>query len=176
MKIIMRLWGRTVGDMIGVIGTLSSAKYVKSITTSVKGQAGGAAVTNEVISHASLGDSFANLFNTYVANADAFYEKILTDTDFASATWDGIVENGLNNFVDYFDPDHDGSVSATDIVNGYKKLFSPPPSFGTAVFEAQYRSSNKNSIKIETSNEEAKKEAVKEVTKHDEIKQVEINT
>ena len=166
--------GRFVGDSMGVIGSMILGGKMKNLT--VQQKAIGAFGTSQAVAKIGFGDAFANLFNTYVANADAFYEKILTDANFASKTWSGIVENGLNNYVNYFDPDHDGSVSALDIVNGYKKLFSPPPAFGTAEFELQYNFNNKSLIKIKSPNEEASKEAVKEVTKHEKIKQITLNT
>ena len=82
------------------------------------------------------------------------------------------------NFVDYFDPDGDGNVSAVDIVNGYQKLFSPPPAFGTMDFEIQF-STNKPKeivIKADISEEKVEKEIIQTVIKHDEIETLTINS
>ena len=82
------------------------------------------------------------------------------------------------NFVDYFDPDGDGNVSAIDIVNGYQKLFSPPPAFGTMDFEIQF-STNKPKeivIKADISEEKVEKEIIQTVIKHDEIETLTINS
>ncbi len=167
--------GRTVGNMINFVGSLASAKYIKSITTSIKAQASGAFVTNETLTHTNLGDTFSNLFNTYVANADAFYSKILSDTNYANTIWDGITKNGLNNFVNYFDPDGDGNVSPEDIVNGYKQLFSEPPAFGTVEFVALYSPSDKTNITIQAHNDALKTEAVKTIVQSKDIKKIVLN-
>ncbi len=167
--------GRTVGNMINFVGSLASAKYIKSITTSIKAQTSGAFVTNETLTHTNLGDTFANLFNTYVANADAFYSKILSDVNYAGTIWDGIKKNGLNNFVNYFDPDGDGNVSPEDIVNGYKQLFSEPPAFGTVEFVALYSPSDKTNITIQAHNDALKTEAVKTIVQSKDIKKVVLN-
>lgn len=82
------------------------------------------------------------------------------------------------NFVDYFDPDGDGNVSAVDIVNGYKKLFSPPPAFGTMDFEIQFASNKPKEIiiKADISKQEEEKEIIQAVMKHDEIQTLTINS
>jgi hypothetical protein len=165
--------GRTVGNMIGIVASLCTGNLVKKAT--IKTKAVTAFGVSKTLAEMSLGDAFANLLNTYVANADAFYSKILSDADYADEVWNGIVDNGLNNFVDYFDPDGDGNVSPSDIVNGYKKLFSPPPAYGTVEFEALYNPSNKSTIIINTQIVGAQKAAVEEVVQHNIIKSATVN-
>ncbi len=166
--------GRFVGDSIGVIGSIVLGSKMKNLT--VQQKAAGAFGTSQAVANIGLGDTFANLFNTYVANADAFYTKILTDEDYAGKVWDGIVTNGLNTYVDYFDPDHDGVVSASDIVNGYKELFSPPPAFGTAEFYLQYNSVSPSKIVINTpSNILYETTAAKEVLQSNQITDLTLN-
>lgn len=118
------------------------------------------------------------LFNTYVANADRFYDEIITNDDFFNKVKNGLINNGLMNFVDYFDPDGDGNVSAIDIVNGYQKLFSPPPAFGTMDFEIQFASNKPKEIiiKADISKQEEEKEIIQTVIKHDEIETLTINS
>ena len=140
--------GRFVGDAIGVISGFGIAKLVTEM--SIGWKASTAFGSGWGIAEMKLGDTFANLFNTYVANADAFYTKILTDQDYANQVWQGLKSNGLANAVDYFDPNHDGNVSSQDIIDGYKKLFSPPPAFGSAEFSIQYSTTSPYQIKIDT--------------------------
>lgn len=140
--------GRFVGDAIGVISGFGVAKLVTEMSISWK--ASTAFGSGWGIAEMTLGDKFAYLFNTYVANADAFYSKILTDQDYAGKILYGIITNGLDTYVDYFDPDHDGIVSPQDIVNGYKKLFSPPPAFGSAEVSLQFSRTSPNRIQIDT--------------------------
>lgn len=135
--------GRFVGDSIGVLGSLMVGGQLKNL--SLKIRATGSATTSQLVAHIGLGDSFASLFNTYVANADAFYTKILTDENYANEIWDGIVANKLK---DYFDSDHDGVVSPYDIVNGFKELFSPPPAFGTEEFYLEYNSEYRGQVTV----------------------------
>ena len=165
--------GRTVGNMISVVTSLGTGNLVKNAT--LKTKAVTAFGVTESLAKISLGDTFSNLFNTYVANADAFYSKILSDVKYANTIWDGIKKNGLNNFVNYFDPDGDGNVSPTDIVNGYKKLFSPPPAFGTPEFVALYSPSEKTSIIIQAHNDALKTEVVKTIVQSKDIKQIQLN-
>ena len=82
------------------------------------------------------------------------------------------------NFVDYFDPDGDGNVSAIDIVNGYQKLFSPPPAFGTMDFEIQFASNKPKEIiiKADISKQEEEKEIIQAIIKHNEIQTLTINS
>jgi len=74
--------GRLVGDSIGVIASISVGGKIKNLT--VMKQAAGAYGTSQVIAHSGLGETFAKIYNTYVANAEAFYSKILSDPDYAN--------------------------------------------------------------------------------------------
>ena len=80
----------------------------------------------------------------------------------------------MDDYINFYN--RNPSEVASDLVDGLKELFSPPPAFGTAEFELQYNFNNKSSIKIKSPNEEASKEVVKEVTKHEKIKEIELNT
>lgn len=166
--------GRITGDIIGVVESFVIAKQITNLDVKQKAVAtfGG----SQAIAHAGLGDTFANLFNTYVANADAFYSKILTDQDYANQVWQGLKSNGLANAVDYFDPNHDGVVSRQDIVNGYKKLFSSPPAFGSVEFYLQYNSATPKKITINTpSGDLYLKSATKEVLKSKQFSKLTLN-
>ena len=162
--------GRITGDAVGAVLQLEIAKDVK--TLSVETQAITAFGSSQTIAHSGLGDTFANLFNTYVANADAFYTKIASDADYAKSVWDGIVSNGLNNFVDYFYPDHNGVVSPADIVNGYKKLFSPPPAYGETNYLLEYNTQIPNKVTIVVPDDNLMlKSVMDEIAKYDQIEE-----
>ena len=177
--------GRFVGDALGIIGTImvQESKWFRGL--SVRGKAFGSAALYEGIAHtkqiigASLGDIGAKAFNTYVAYADRFYEEILTNKDFFNKTLDNLSTNWMKNFSNLFDPDGDGNVSPLDIVNGYKKLFSPPPAYGTADFEMDFVAKKPNNINIKINSskkEQIQKEAISEIIKYDFIKSVTLNS
>uniref|UniRef100_UPI0026031429 LysM peptidoglycan-binding domain-containing protein n=1 Tax=uncultured Campylobacter sp. TaxID=218934 RepID=UPI0026031429 len=131
--------GRTVGNMLGGVALykFQNLKIFNKYTQETK--AGAVASGYEIIAHVNPGDIFSDFFNTFVAHADRFYEEILTNKTYFEQIKNGIKDNWLTNFSNYFDPDGDGNVSASDIVNGYKKLFSPPAAFGTTEFEEQFK-------------------------------------
>lgn len=170
--------GRAVGDMLNLAITFGVQKKVESYKVKGEIKAGAAFITYIGLAELNLGEKFSNLFNTYVANADRFYDEIITNDDFFNKVKNGLINNGLMNFVDYFDPDGDGNVSAVDIVNGYKKLFSPPPAFGTMDFEIQFASNKPKEtiIKADISKQEEEKEIIQAVMKHDEIQTLTINS
>ena len=170
--------GRAVGDMLNLVITFEVQNSKKFKNFTLKQKAGSSFALYEFLANINLGEKFSNLFNTYVANADRFYDEIITNSDFFEQVKNGLINNGLMNFVDYFDPDGDGNVSAIDIVNGYQKLFSPPPAFGTMDFEIQF-STNKPKeivIKADISEEKVEKEIIQTVIKHDEIETLTINS
>ena len=170
--------GRAVGDMLNLAITFGVQKKVESYKVKGEIKAGAAFITYIGLAELNLGEKFSNLFNTYVANADRFYDEIITNSDFFEQVKNGLINNGLMNFVDYFDPDGDGNVSAIDIVNGYQKLFSPPPAFGTMDFEIQFASNKPKEIiiKADISKQEEEKEIIQAVMKHDEIQTLTINS
>lgn len=170
--------GRAVGDMLNLAITFGVQKKVESYKVKGEIKAGAAFITYIGLAELNLGEKFSNLFNTYVANADRFYDEIITNDDFFNKVKNGLINNGLMNFVDYFDPDGDGNVSAVDIVNGYQKLFSPPPAFGTMDFEIQFASNKPKEIiiKADISKQEEEKEIIQAVMKHDEIQTLTINS
>ena len=170
--------GRAVGDILNLAITFWIQEKVNKVTVSGKTKAGVAFGTYFELANINLGEKFSNLFNTYVANADRFYDVIITNDDFFNKVKNGLINNGLMNFVDYFDPDGDGNVSAVDIVNGYQKLFSPPPAFGTMDFEIQFASNKPKEIiiKADISEENVEKEIIQAVIKHDEIQTLTINS
>lgn len=170
--------GRAVGDMLNLAITFGVQKKVESYKVKGEIKAGAAFITYIGLAELNLGEKFSNLFNTYVANADRFYDEIITNSDFFEQVKNGLINNGLMNFVDYFDPDGDGNVSAIDIVNGYQKLFSPPPAFGTMDFEIQFASNKLKEIiiKADISKQEEEKEIIQAVMKHDEIQTLTINS
>lgn len=161
--------GRAVGDMLNLVITFGVQKKVESYKVKGEIKAGAAFITYIGLAELNLGEKFSNLFNTYVANADRFYDEIITNSDFFEQVKNGLINNGLMNFVDYFDPDGDGDVSAVDI---------PPPAFGTMDFEIQF-SSNKPKeivIKADISEENVEKEIIQAVIKHNEIQTLTINS
>ena len=170
--------GRAVGDMLNLAITFWIQEKFNKVTVSGKTKAEVAFGTYFELANINLGEKFSNLFNTYVANADRFYDEIITNDDFFNKVKNGLINNGLMNFVDYFDPDGDGNVSAIDIVNGYQKLFSPPPAFGTMDFEIQFASNKPKEIiiKADISKQEEEKEIIQAVMKHDEIQTLTINS
>ncbi|WP_299084745.1 LysM domain-containing protein, partial [uncultured Campylobacter sp.] len=129
--------GRAVGNMLNIPLSITGGMLLKNREMSIR-MLGGAG-TYQVLTKINLGDMSADFFNTFVANADRFYEEILTNKAFFKQTLNGLKERGIMNFCDYFDPDGDGNVSASDIVNGYKKLFSKPAGFGTMEFEEKFK-------------------------------------
>ena len=170
--------GRAVGDILNLAITFGVQKKVESYKVKGEIKAGAAFITYIGLAELNLGEKFSNLFNTYVANADRFYDEIITNDDFFNKVKNGLINNGLMNFVDYFDPDGDGNVSTVDIVNGYKKLFSAPPAFGTMDFEIQFASNKPKEIiiKADISKQEEEKEIIQAVMKHDEIQTLTINS
>ena len=170
--------GRAVGDMLNLVITFEVQNSKKFKNFTLKQKAGSSFALYEFLANINLGEKFSNLFNTYVANADRFYDEIITNSDFFEQVKNGLINNGLMNFVDYFDPDGDGNVSAIDIVNGYQKLFSPPPAFGTMDFEIQFASNKPKEIiiKADISKQEEEKEIIQAVMKHDEIQTLTINS
>ncbi len=163
--------GRTVGNMISVVTSFGAANVLKNYSIKVK--AAGAFGTNEAIARTGLGDTFSNLFNTYVANADAFYTKILTDENYASKIWDGLTAGGLDDYMNFYN--RNPSEVASDLVDGFKELFSSPPAYGTVEFEALYSSSNRSTIIIKTQDEEAQKVGIEAVVQYNNIKTLTLN-
>ena len=170
--------GRAVGDILNLGTTLKIQKTNLFKKASLKGKAATGFLGYEYLANIDLGDKFANLFNTYVAFADKFEEKIRTDESYFQKIKNGLYENGLSNFADYFDPDGDGKVSPSDILNGYKKLFSPPPAFGTPEFEMELSANKPNevTIKSDNSNKALNNEIFNVILRNNDIEKIVFNS
>ncbi|MDY0194419.1 MAG: LysM domain-containing protein [Aliarcobacter butzleri] len=130
---------------------------------------------SEITAHFSSKDILIPLYTDYVSVADDFYSRILTEDGFFKETLEGLKNNAWDN-IKYMFSNSINDITPDSLVSGIKSIFDFDESVPSGKTISVDNENGKINFECFSLDEDESKQIIQEVTKHDQIKQLSLNS